>query len=84
MRGVGKETRLRQYYWRCECSFLEYAKQIEWETDLFLLAKICNASPIRETMPIYKSVASGNGKKEFYKETTCSNLKQPSIAIIPD
>jgi hypothetical protein len=28
-----------------------------------------------ETMPIYKAVASGNRKKEFYKETTCSNLK---------
>jgi hypothetical protein len=28
-----------------------------------------------ETMPIYKAVATRNGKKEFYKETTCSNLK---------
>jgi hypothetical protein len=75
MRGVGKETRPRQYYWRCECSSLEYAKRIEWESSLFLLAKIFNASPIRETVLSYKAVASGNGKKEFYKETTCSNLK---------
>jgi hypothetical protein len=28
-----------------------------------------------EPMPIYKAVASGNGNKEFYKVTTCSNLK---------
>jgi hypothetical protein len=28
-----------------------------------------------ETMPIYKAVASGNGNIEFYRETTCSNLK---------
>jgi hypothetical protein len=28
-----------------------------------------------ETMPIYNAVASGNGKIEFYRETTSSNLK---------
>jgi hypothetical protein len=28
-----------------------------------------------ETTPIYKAVASGNGQIEFYRETTCSNLK---------
>jgi hypothetical protein len=28
-----------------------------------------------ETMPIFKAVASGNGNIEFYRETTCSNLK---------
>jgi hypothetical protein len=37
-----------------------------------------------ETMPIYKAVASRNGNKEFYKETTGSNLKSPSIGTMPD
>jgi hypothetical protein len=37
-----------------------------------------------ETMPIYKDVASGNGNIEFYRETTRSNLKLPSIATMPD
>jgi hypothetical protein len=28
-----------------------------------------------ETMPIQNAVTSGNGNIEFYRETTCSNLK---------
>jgi hypothetical protein len=39
------------------------------------LQKICNTSPICETMLIYKAVATGNGKNEFYRETTHSNCK---------
>ncbi len=35
-----------------------------------------------ETMPIYKAVATGNGKNQFYRETTRSNCKQPSIATV--
>jgi hypothetical protein len=29
-----------------------------------------------ETMPIYKAIASGSGNIEFYRESTCSNLKK--------
>jgi hypothetical protein len=28
-----------------------------------------------ETMPIYKAIATGNGNKEFYRETARSNCK---------
>jgi hypothetical protein len=34
------------------------------------------------TMPIQKAVESGKGNNEYYRETACSNLKQPSIAAM--
>jgi hypothetical protein len=47
-------------------------------------AKFATLRLFIETMPIYKAVASRNGNKEFYKETTGSNLKSPSIGTMPD
>jgi hypothetical protein len=35
------------------------------------------------TMSIQKAVTSRNGNIEFYRETACSNLKNPPIATMP-
>jgi hypothetical protein len=37
--------------------------------------KFAKLRPFVETMPIYKSVATGNGNYEFYRETTRSICK---------
>jgi hypothetical protein len=40
-----------------------------------ILQKIHNVLPICQDITYYLSWSDGNGNKEFYKETTCSNFK---------
>ncbi len=57
------QTRPRPYYWRCECSYLEYAKRIKWKTGLVLLAQILSASPIRRDNAYLQSCSNRKQKK---------------------
>jgi hypothetical protein len=50
----------------------------DMNTSAPIFKKVKKLAPLRlfvMTMPIQKALASGNGNIEFYRETTCSNLK---------
>jgi hypothetical protein len=53
----------RQYYLGCECSYLELSKQGKLVWSYWL--KFATLCLFVETMPIYKAVATGNGKMSF-------------------